>query len=215
MRGRGAGLGYSEDLTRRHLRPCPRGHPAQKTASPSEPAFRVRAQPRRGPHLSLPAPQPERPAPPLRAEGRRGVAEQETGKGAPLPAPLALGTKWDTSVQARVRGGDGGPRAWRGEEGDRCEGGGGGGVGVGGFGRRRDQGGNRGRLYCCPLAPPSVFLEVLAAVSRFQSQKQRLSREMLTLTLLPSAASGSPTASRPLGPLTSGPSVCAKPASVR
>lgn len=57
------------------------------------------------------------------------------------------------------------------------------GVGGGRFWRRRDLGGSRRCLYCCRLAPPSVFLAVSATVSSFQSQKPPREARVLTATL--------------------------------
>lgn len=81
----------------------------------------------------------------------------------------------------------------------------------GGFGRRRDLGGSRGCLYCCRLAPPSVFLTVSAALSRLQSQKWSLGSAVRMATFFLHPASESPTSYLSLGSCPSGPKACAKP----
>ena len=91
------GVGSSEeDITRVHLRPCPRGHPTPSTMSPSRAGFPainvVRAQPCGLSHLSFPLlPQSECPVPPSLAgrAQRRGVAVPGTWEGYPL-VPLSF-----------------------------------------------------------------------------------------------------------------------------
>lgn len=147
---------------------CPRGHPTPSTTSPSRAAFpaihAVRARSRQAPTspspLQSPGAQLHHPCQAAPIEGES--LSQEPGKGTPSQVPPALGTKWDILVHARVG----------------VEAGGGQDPAGGEFGLRRDLGGSRGCLYCCRLAPPSVFLAVSATVSRFQPQKPPLGAGM-------------------------------------
>lgn len=69
-------------------------------------------------------------------------------------SPTALRTEWDTGPGSGPWAGQGPGRGWD--------------------PRRLDLSGSRECLYCCRLAPPSVFLAVSAAVSYFQSQEPPL-----------------------------------------
>lgn len=94
--------------------------------------------------------------------GRESLS-QEPGKGTPK-------CLWGLNKTSRLGSGCGGGLAA------------GTGVDGGRFWPRRDLGGSRGCLYCCRLAPPSVFLAVSATVSSFQSQKPPLEARVLTAT---------------------------------